>query len=215
MNTAIDFINKFKNNFVISLNDINKEFPKFYRHRLTEWQNQGYIKKIIRGFYILSDLEMNEFTSFAIANRIYEPSYISLESALRYYNFIPEQTFAVTSISTRKTKKFETWMDRFVYSNINTKLFFGYEIVRFKHFTFKIADREKAILDYLYFHRHFTTEKDLQELRFNIEEIQETVDRKKLENYLLKYNNKKFVKTINNFIKLVYSEIIVSKYIHS
>jgi hypothetical protein len=36
MNTIIDFTNKFKNNIVISLNDIKKEFPKFYRHRLTE-----------------------------------------------------------------------------------------------------------------------------------------------------------------------------------
>ena len=163
----------------------------------------------------MSDLEINEFTSFSIANKIYEPSYISLESALRHYNFIPEQTFAVTSISTRKTNKFKTKTDVFVYSNIKPSLFFGYEIMRFKNFTFKIADREKAILDYLYFHRHFTTEKDLEELRFNIEEIQETIDRKKLENYLLKYNNKKFIKTINNFIKLVYSETIVPKYIRS
>lgn len=215
MNTIIDFTNTFKNNVIISLKDIEKEFPRFYNHRLVEWQKQGYIKKIIRGFYILSDLEINELTSFSIANKIYEPSYISLESALRHYNFIPEQTFAVTSISTRKTNKFKTKTDVFVYSNIKPSLFFGYEIMRFKNFTFKIADREKAILDYLYFHRHFTTEKDLEELRFNIEEIQETIDRKKLENYLLKYNNKKFIKTINNFIKLVYSETIVPKYIRS
>jgi len=206
MNTIVDFVKTFKNTVVISLNDINKEFPKFYRHRLTEWQNQGYIKKIIRGFYILSDLETNEFTSFAIANKIYEPSYISLESALRYYNFIPEQTFSVTSISTLKTKTFATWIDRFVYSNIIPNLFFGYEIVHFKNFVFKIADREKAILDYLYFHRHFKTEKDIEELRFNIEEIQATVDRKKLENYLLKYNNKSFKKIINNFLNYIYHD---------
>lgn len=206
MNTIIDFTNTFKNNVIVSLDDIEKEFPKFYSHRLVEWQKQGYIKKIIRGFYTLSDLEVNEFTSFAIANRIYEPSYISLESALRYYNFIPEQTFAVTSISTRKTKEFKTSMDMFVYNNIIPNLFFGYEIIHFKNFFFKIADREKAILDYLYFHRHFTTERDIEELRFNIEEIQTTIDRKKLENYLLKYNNKSFIKTINNFLNYIYHD---------
>lgn len=206
MNTIIDFTNTFKNTVIISLSDIDKEFPKFYRHRLTEWQNQGYIKKIIRGFYILSDLELNEFVSFAIANRIYEPSYISLESALRYYNFIPEQTFAVTSISTRKTKTFNTWMDRFVYSNIIPNLFFGYEIVHFKNFVFKIADREKTILDYLYFHRHFKTEKDIEELRFNIEEIKNTLNPDRLKIYLSKYNNKSFEKIINNFLNHIYHD---------
>ena len=206
MNTIIDFTNKFKNSVVISLNDIKKEFPRFYRHRLTEWQNRGYINKIIRGFYILSDLGINEFTSFVIANKIYDPSYISLESALRYYNFIPEQTYTITSISTRKTNKFKTKSGIFVYNNITPNLFFGYKIVNFKNFVFKIADREKAILDYLYFHRHFATEKDIEEIRFNIEEIQSTIDRKKLENYLLKYNNKSFTKIINNFLNYIYHD---------
>jgi predicted transcriptional regulator of viral defense system len=154
----------------------------------------------------LSDLEINELTSFSIANKIYEPSYISLESALRHYNFIPEQTFAVTSISTRKTNKFKTKTDVFVYSNIKLSLFFGYEIMRFKNFTFKIADREKAILDYLYFHRHFTTEKDIHELRFNVEEIKNTINKDKLKAYLLKYNSKSFAETINNFLNYIYHD---------
>jgi predicted transcriptional regulator of viral defense system len=149
---------------------------------------------------------MNEFTSFAIANRIYEPSYISLESALRYYNFIPEQTFSVTSISTLKTNKFKTETDLFVYNNIIPDLFFGYEIVHFKNFVFKIADREKAILDYLYFHRHFKTEKDIEELRFNIEEIKNTLNSDRLKTYLSKYNNKSFEKIINNFLNYIYHD---------
>jgi predicted transcriptional regulator of viral defense system len=149
---------------------------------------------------------MNEFTSFTIANKIYDPSYISLESALRHYNFIPEQTFAITSISTRKTNKFKTDRNIFVYNNIMPNLFFGYNIVHFKNFVFKIADREKAILDYLYFHRHFKTEKDIEEIRFNVEEIKTTIDRNKLENYLLRYNNKSFIKIINNFLNYIYHD---------
>ena len=206
MNTIIDFTNTFKNNVVISSYDINKEFPKFYNHRLVEWQKQGYIKKIIRGFYILSSSEINELSSFAIANKIYEPSYISLESALRYYNFIPEQTFTITSISTRKTNEFKTPIDTFIYNNITPNLFFGYEIIHFKNLFFKIADREKAILDYLYFHRHFKTEKDIEELRFNIEEIRNTLNLNKFNDYLLKYNNMSFKKIINNFLNYIYHD---------
>ncbi|HRZ29550.1 MAG TPA: hypothetical protein P5052_02140 [Candidatus Paceibacterota bacterium] len=129
-----------------------------------------------------------------------------MESALRYYNFIPEQTFTVASISTRKTKKFMTPIDNFVYNNITPSLFFGYEIIHFKNLFFKIADREKAILDYLYFHRHFKTEKDIEELRFNIEEIRNTLDLNKFNDYLLKYNNMSFKKIINNFLNYIYHD---------
>ncbi|MFA5229978.1 MAG: hypothetical protein WC422_00685 [Candidatus Paceibacterota bacterium] len=97
-------------------------------------------------------------------------------------------------------------MDRFVYSNIIPNLFFGYEIVHFKNFVFKIADREKTILDYLYFHRHFKTEKDIEELRFNIEEIKNTLNPDRLKIYLSKYNNKSFEKIINNFLNHIYHD---------
>jgi len=153
----------------------------------------------------LSGLNIDETTSFEIANKIYEPSYISLESALRYYNFIPEQTFATTSISTCKTKKFKTPTDIYNYRNISEKLFFGYEIVHHKTVTFKMASREKAILDYFYFHKHFKTEKDIAELRFNIEEIKATINKEKLQSYLPKYS-KTFSKIINNFLNYIYHD---------
>lgn len=206
MNTIINFTNKFRNNILISLNDIKKEFPKFYKHRLVEWQKQGYIKKIIRGFYILSDLKINEQISCYIANKIYEPSYISLETALRYYNIIPEQTFSVTSIATLKTKKFKTSADIFSYKNINPQLFFGYEFITYNNVVFKLADLEKTILDYFYFHRHIKTEKDFIELRFNLEILKQDLDKNKINRYLLKYSNKSFIKIINNFLNFVYHD---------
>jgi predicted transcriptional regulator of viral defense system len=67
---------------VFSLADIRQTDSFFHRRRLNEWQEKGYIKKLIRGFYIFSDLELNENVLFEIANRIYAPSYISLEIAL-------------------------------------------------------------------------------------------------------------------------------------
>ena len=41
-----------------------------------------------------------------VANKIYSPSYISLETALSYYGLIPESVYALTSVSTRKTISF-------------------------------------------------------------------------------------------------------------
>jgi len=89
---------------IFSLNEIRNIEPGFHRRRLNEWQDKGYIKKVIRGYYIFSDLKLSEEILFKIANRIYLPSYVSLESALSYYHLIPESVSAIfPHSSSRKT----------------------------------------------------------------------------------------------------------------
>lgn len=68
---------------LFSISDIRKIDPNFHRRRLTEWQDKGYILKVIRGYYLFSDTKINEQALFQIANRIYQPSYISFERTLR------------------------------------------------------------------------------------------------------------------------------------
>jgi predicted transcriptional regulator of viral defense system len=78
----LDLKTKLKDFPVFSIKDIEKVDSSFHKQRLSEWQKKGYVKKVRQGFYIFSDLEMNEQTLFTIANRIYKPSYISLEMVL-------------------------------------------------------------------------------------------------------------------------------------
>jgi len=77
---------------IFSLNEIRNIEPGFHRRRLNEWQDKGYIKKVVRGYYIFSDLKLSEETLFKIANRIYLPSYISLESAF-FFIYLFRLTF--------------------------------------------------------------------------------------------------------------------------
>ncbi|MBU1781930.1 hypothetical protein KKD87_00975, partial [bacterium] len=135
---------------IFSLNDIKGVESKFFRVRLNEWQDKGYIKKVIKGYYTFSDLELNETALFEMANRIYSPSYISMEMALSYYHLIPESVYGITSASTRRTYKFKTPIAEFSYRTINPQLFFGYDMVKYNNKYFKIAGIEKAILDYFY-----------------------------------------------------------------
>ncbi|MCG2758861.1 MAG: hypothetical protein L6263_10560, partial [Desulfobacteraceae bacterium] len=93
---------------VFSVNDIRKVESRFNVRRLVEWQGKGYIKKIIRGYYIFANLELDENVLFEIANRIYSPSYISFEMALSYYQIIPERVYGLTSATSRKTMAFKT-----------------------------------------------------------------------------------------------------------
>ncbi|HOX16403.1 MAG TPA: hypothetical protein PLP18_09785, partial [Smithellaceae bacterium] len=91
---------KLKDFIVFNLNDIRKIDAGFDLRRLSEWQEKGYIKMIRRGHYAFAGLQMNESVLFLMANKIYAPSYVSLEMALSHYSLIPESVYGITSVAT-------------------------------------------------------------------------------------------------------------------
>ncbi|MFH1837910.1 MAG: hypothetical protein ABH808_00185 [Candidatus Kuenenbacteria bacterium] len=201
----IKFKENLKNFVIFSLQDIRKIEENFNLRRLNEWQNKKYIKMIRRGYYIFSDLELNESILFLIANKIYSPSYISLEMAFSYYNLIPESVYSITSVTSQKTNNFKSVLAEFVYQHIKPELIFGYKLVKYKNYNFKMAEIEKAVLDYFYLNPYLKNENDFFELRFNAEEFKKSVDQNKLMRYLTKFNNKNLKKRIKKFIKFIYA----------
>lgn len=175
---------------VFSLNDIRAMDGSFHRRRLNEWQDKGYIRKIIKGYYVFADLELNESVLFEIANRIYAPSYISLEMALSYYHLIPESVYGITSVTTRKTYRFNTQIADFSYRTVKPELFFGFVLVRYDGKVFKIASIEKAILDYLYLMPHLRSEGDFRALRLDGDMFFDQVSGDKMNDYLELFNSK-------------------------
>ena len=188
---------------VFSLKDIRKVNTKFFCARLNEWQNKGYIKKVIKGYYIFSDLKIDENIFFEIANRIYSPSYISFEIALSYYNLIPEAVYCITSASTRRTYNFKTPIAKFSYRTIKPDLFFGYNIVNYNNKNFKIASIEKAILDYFYINPDLKRESDFASIRINKELFLRQIDIKKLNKFLDKFAQKRLTERINSFMEFI------------
>ena len=174
-----------------NLNDIRKFDPVFHRQQLSDWLARGYIRSLANGYYLLADAQVDESCLFMLANRIYEPSYISRESALAYYLVIPESVLGVTSISSRKTKQFDSEWGRFSYSSIKPALMFGYRVVTQGEMTkFKIASLEKAVLDYLYWNNRINSTEDLAGLRWNRQELLGLEDNPLLKKYLKIFDNK-------------------------
>jgi predicted transcriptional regulator of viral defense system len=209
--TFIEFQNIFREFTLFSTIDLEKTFPGFDRKVLVEWQKKGYIKKLRNNWYCFADPPFNERDLFFVANQIYAPSYVSLKSALSYYNFIPEGIFQITSISTRKTKEFDTSAGFFRYRNIKPSLFFGYRLE--KQFSarghsswLKIASPEKAILDFIYLNPRYKDETDFESLRFNWEEFKENVDLKKLNDYLRYFNSGVLTNRISKMLNVFYAE---------
>ena len=195
----LELKNELKDFTIFSLNEIRNIEPDFRRRRLNEWQDKGHIKKVVRGYYIFSDLKLSEEILFKIANRIYLPSYISLESALSYYHLIPESVYGITSISTRKTYHFVTTIGEFIYRTLKPSLFFGYDLIKFQEKYSKMASIEKALLDYFYLHSDIETGQDFDGLRINKEMFFNQISQLKLMNFLEKYNQKKLTGRMNRF----------------
>jgi len=53
----IELRKTFKDFTLFSLSDIRGWEDRFFRTRLNEWQDKGYIKKIVKGHYIFADLK--------------------------------------------------------------------------------------------------------------------------------------------------------------
>ncbi|MBN1694401.1 hypothetical protein JW879_03260 [candidate division WOR-3 bacterium] len=196
----IEFKEKFKDFTVFSLNDIRNIDGNFRRRSLNEWQDKGYIKKVIDKYYIFSDLELNENVLFEIANRIYSPSYISLEMALSYYHLIPESVYIVTSVTTRKTNSFDTKIGSFDYRTVKPELFFGYSIENYGDKHYKIASIEKSILDYLYLNPGVREKADFESLRINYDEFRSNIDPEKIDSYLSVFRQKTLKRRVDSFM---------------
>jgi predicted transcriptional regulator of viral defense system len=110
----------------------------------------GKLTRIRRGLYVYNG--DRRVYQYCLANLICTPSYISFAAALRYYDFIPEQVFNITSASygKNKTKIFATPMGNYIYYCVNPSTY-AYGINRIKEFnqSFLIATPEKALLDTL------------------------------------------------------------------
>lgn len=188
---------------VFSIHDILKLDPEFHRQRLSEWQRKGYLRKITKGYYLFSDVEMEEPVLFLIANTIYWPSYVSLEMALSYHGLIPESVYSVTSVTTRVTKRLASPLGAFSYRKIKPELMFGYTLLPYGKHTVRIAEPEKALLDYFYFHADVREESAFRELRVNPDTLQKSFDREKFLRYRSLFGNRLLEKRTDNFLTFI------------
>ncbi len=174
---------------VFSTVDIAKEMPGFYVGNLLNWQKKGYIVKLRNNWYAFPDALNAEADLYVIANRLQRPSYVSLETALRYYNFIPESVFSITSVTTLKPVAWPTPVGNFSYRSLQPKLFFGYDTVQVGAVNFNIASPEKCLLDLLYFSPNLIATPDFEVLRLNQAEIVKRVEYSTLEKFLARIDS--------------------------
>lgn len=120
------------------------------RDKISDLMRKGAIVRIKKGLYVLGENSRRRpYSRELLANLIYGPSYISLDSALQHYGFIPEHVEAVTSVTTGRSRKFYTPVGLFAYRQIPLQAFrFGMTRVEVHEgLSYLIATPEKSLSD--------------------------------------------------------------------
>ncbi len=164
----IEFRNRFLSLANFTTNQVYASYPEFNRNNLVQWVRKGYLIRLRQGYYAFPDYkESTDFTLY-LANIIYKPSYISLQTALSFYGIIPEAVPNITSVTTLKTMTFSNDFGEYSYKNIKPDLMFGYELREMEGGRrIMFAKPEKALADLLYLYPFYNTERELEELRFD------------------------------------------------
>lgn len=122
------------------------------RQKINQLLKSGVIRRVKKGLYVFGpDYRQRPVCGEVLANQIYGPSCLSMESALSYHGLIPEAVRQFTSVTPKKNREFETILGRFRYYHLPMELYSaGLEQVWLdsEHPAF-IACPEKALCDYL------------------------------------------------------------------
>lgn len=156
------------------------ECLKGYKNPRVKLSHLLKIKALIRvkkGIYIFgAPIARHPYSSEVLANMIYGPSYISLEWACQYYRLIPEKVTTVTSITTQRSRQFQTPLGLFTYHHFPLQAFpVGVALVKLSDKQQALmATKEKALADLLVVRRgKFSSKKHFKETLFEDLRIEE------------------------------------------
>lgn len=166
--------------------------------QLSRWTAAKKIHQLRRGLYTLAEpYRQNDPHPFLIANRLLAPSYVSLQSALAFYDMIPESVPQVLSITSKlRSKVIETPLGSYRYHNIQSSLFSGFSLVQVStDQSAYLARPEKALLDLIYLTKQGHSPEYLDSLRLqNLDQL----DKNWMKRTALEFGLKKLVRAVDH-----------------
>jgi hypothetical protein len=128
-------------------------FLKGYKRpndKIMAMKTEGILAPIKKGLYIAGpSVGGVKLENGLLANHIYGPSYVSLDTALSYYGLIPERVYEVASMTTKTSKEFKTSRGLFTYIHLPLPYYaFGIDRISLSGDQWAMmASPEKALCD--------------------------------------------------------------------
>lgn len=148
---------------------------------LRRQERRGLVEHVSNKVYI--NKLAHDFSPYALVGILRPHAYISLESALAEWGISTQSPSSLTCVTTGYPRKFRTHSIRIIYHHITEHLYWGFQEKRTRHGSYKIAEPEKALLDWIYLQRQQGLPVVLDELNLKV------ADRGKLLKYASKYPN--------------------------
>lgn len=117
----------------------------------------GDIIRVKKGLYIFGEVwRKKPYSREVLANLIYGPSVISCDYVLCAAGFIPEQVKTITSVTTGRSRAFNTPVGIFTYVQLNKERFsIGIEIKKTNNEQYFTANPLKALVDKIWMDKRF------------------------------------------------------------
>lgn len=199
----LEFRNRMFDMGCFHLNQIYAWDAGFDRNNLMRWIKKGYITRLKQGWYAFTEYRTKPDFAQYIASRIYQPSYISLHTALSFYGIIPEAVVQITSVTSLKTMTLKNDFGEYTYKSVKNNLMFGYELKPLADGrTIPFAEPEKALLDLLYLYPFYNTRRELEELRLDNDFMSDELNTQRLYEYLSRFGSRALEYRTNLLLKI-------------
>jgi len=126
------------------------------RNLVTRLADIGWLIRIKRGLYAISDLSSRGFLTlspYIVANLLVPNSYVSFETALQHYGMFDQLTGKTVSVSLKMYKDVNLAGTEYRFVKTKAEYYFGWQEVSIGNQIARLATPEKAIIDLVAFHK--------------------------------------------------------------
>lgn len=196
MNWATILANESRKNTVLRLDDLARRYnlqEAAVRNALRRSEARGLVEHVSNKIYI--NRLNHQFSPCELVNVLRPESYISLESGLIDRGVISQNPLILTCVTTGYPKIFRSPSVAIMYRKIAKALYWGFEEKPTRYTTYRIAEPEKALLDWIYLNRQQGLPTPLDEIHLQF------LDARKLKSYA-----ERFPGTVNEIVKQFLSD---------
>ena len=140
----------------------------------------GWLVRVKKGYFAIANLESHSFSNIsplAIAQVLVPNSYVSFEFALNHHGFFDQLPSTVTAVTDTRAKTFQFQGFDYRYVKAKPEMMQGFKEITIEGQRARVAELEKALLDFLHFRKDsYTVDLLIEKLK----EAQDDIDAQRM-----------------------------------